>query len=176
MFKTLLTIYIAKTMFETIKSSYSKPSSWVIECNQWCLQYPSCCSFSAKLCQTKGAENETFVAHKASIYIGVTASTRQCALVTKLTLLCSCYEQNKAPIVQRATLATKTHLLHRKNVILGFVRRLNEAHSATQKLQLGIMLTTQDGVVQTHDNCTLKLDPSPGSEQALCWVLYWVTP
>lgn len=37
---------------------------------------------SVKLCQTKEAENKMFVVHKGSIYISVTASTRQCAVVT----------------------------------------------------------------------------------------------
>lgn len=41
------------------------------------------------------------MANKGSIYISVTASTRQCALVTKLTLLCSHREQNKALSVQK---------------------------------------------------------------------------
>lgn len=76
---------------------------------------PRAVLFFTKLGQTKGAENKKFVAHKGSIYISVTASTRQCALVTKLTRLCSHREQNKASTVQRVTLTTKAHSVDEKH-------------------------------------------------------------
>lgn len=62
------------------------------------------------------SENETLVANKGSISIRV----RQCALVTKLTPLCSNREQNKASSVQRVK-------GQKKLVILGTEQTHSEA-------------------------------------------------
>lgn len=120
-----------------------------------------------RLCQTKETENKTFVAHKGSINISVTASTRQCALVTKLTPLCSRREQNKTSTVQRETLTTETQRQNRKtNVILGrAMNKLILQHKSCTFLLTPLGFT---GLMKTTDwESLVKNGPGSSSSTAL---------